>query len=198
MALNYPGPFDLRFFYSTTVTGVLRNHVMKLNCNIDALAPGESFGGATVLTRGGATPALDDAVDAWVTLWLAAYPSTAFALSHVEAWQYETNSFAADFVSSYTIAATGVGGNSLTPAGQYIHTYRTQEGGIMKLSFMEPPVLSGVTDPPPLAATGMQAIADFVVSSANWILARDTSYPFALIGGYPGINEALFKNRYRP
>jgi hypothetical protein len=199
MAINFPGPYDLRFFYTCTSGGVARNHVMKLNLDVDGSpTPGTAFSSITPVRRVGLTTDLAAAADAWAALWLAAYPSTAFTLSHVELWEYAPQSFDSQFVSTYQLNDVGVGGNTLTAAGQYIITFRTQEGGILKLSFMEPPILSGVTDPVPLAATGMQAIVDFVISDQNWIRARDTSYPFAAIAGFPGINERLFKDRFRP
>jgi hypothetical protein len=41
------------------------------------------------------------------------------------------------------------------------------------------------------------AVADFIVSSNNPWLAKDTSFPFATLALHPGSNEAVFKKRYR-
>ncbi len=200
MAIQYPGPYDLRMFYTCTVSGVPLNHVQKLNIDVlDDPAPGTAFSLITVVQKDDGPNNLETYVDDWVVLLKAAYPSTSFAINRFELWKYTAESFDASFVSVYEIGETGTGGASIFPAGQYIMTFRTLEGGIMKLSFMEQVATAiGITDPPPVAQTGMQAIADFVVSDSNAFLARDTSYPFALIAGYPGQNEALFKKRYRP
>lgn len=200
MAINYPGPYELRMYYTCSVSGAVLNHVQKMNLDVDGEPdPGTAFADITPVRRIGLTTDLETAVDDWVVLIRAAYPSTAFAISRFELWRIAPDSFDGTFISAYEIGLAGVGAASVFPAGQYIMTFRTLEGGIMRVSFMEHIATAiGITDPPPLAQTGMQAIADFITSTSNYFLGRDTSYPIALRAGFPGQNEVLFKLRYRP
>lgn len=201
--LNYPGPYELRLYYTVVIAPLNIQHVARYNFQapLGAIYPaGTPFTDITVQRRVDAVPGVGDdlktCVDAWVLLFKAMFINTT-TIDYAECWRYEEESFNADFVSAYTIGAVGTGGGAAQPGGQHIHTYRTQEGGIMKLNFMESNVSPGAKGS--LAAvTGAQAtIRDFVVGTDNWFLGRDTSYPFAGINALPGQNEAVWKRRFR-
>jgi hypothetical protein len=78
-----------------------------------------------------------------------------------------------------------------------IFTFRTLEGGLMKINIEEGNRASGIS----IAAgalTGTEAdFVAYVVSDDGWFLGRDTSYPIAALYLHPGQNEAIFKARYR-
>lgn len=199
MALNFPGPYEVRLVYSTTPAGFpILIHEQRLNCQIDsAPVPGETFDNITVLTRSGANIALDVAVDDWLVLIKPMFGTTTeFVLA--ELWKYAPDSFDATFISSYEILELGTGVGATQVAGQVIQTFRTINGGIMRLSFMESSIASGVSQTPPFTPAVFNTIADFVTSASNWIYARDNSYPIARFKVNPGQNEALFKRRFRP
>lgn len=204
MALNYPGPFEARIFYTTSVTpGGAIQHVMKLNFTHpvgQTIAPGQSFGTIGVQIRSGIPVTLAAAVDGLVTVLQPLYSQTQATFDFAECWAYEPESFDATFISAYAIGlpGTNTSPNNVHAAGHDIWVFRTQEGGIMKLNLMEN--ASGLALPQTYADLGgvTLAIADYFLSSNIWTLARDTSYPIALKGRFPGENEALFKRRYRP
>lgn len=196
MAINYPGPYEVRIYY--TVNTLV--HSQRLNCRLaSAPSPGDAFDDIDVLRRDDSPFSLKDEVDDWVALMLPLFSTAApSTIDYAELWAYEAESFDASFVSTYPIALTGTSGSSYQPASQYIITFRTEEGGIMKLSFMETIVVPGIRDTLPLASVAGDAIADAIVAGTVPWLARDTSYPFACIAAYPGQSEAVFKKRFRP
>jgi len=92
----------------------------------------------------------------------------------------------------------GTGGTAQVAAGQYIWVFRTTEGGTMKVSIMEgTPHQPGIKIPYASMSAAAKAISDALTNGTSPWLGRDTSYPFAVTGLFPGQNEALFKRRFR-
>lgn len=200
MALNYPGPYGLRMFYSTIVSNVIIQHVAQYNIDLveDPAPVGDPFSGYTAITRDAANMALDDYCDAWVALLRPIFSNAAGnTIDYFELWRYEPESFDATFLSSYSIGLAGTSASALVVAAQDVWTWRTGEGGVMKLNFMETVHVAGVADTPPLASAPLIAIYDFVIGPDNAFIGRDGGMPFAMIARYPGQNEALFKQRFR-
>lgn len=202
MAINYPGPYEIRIIYTVTISSIAITHVQRLNCDVagtpdPGTPPDEVLITRRIASLDPADDMMDAVVDEWITLIREIYNTTGTQFVRAELWKFDEESFDGVFVTSYDV---GVGGNSASAtqgASQTIYTFRTIEGGIMRLSFMETihaPIaaspLSGLT-----GATG--AIRDFIIGDTNWVLARDTSYPFASMNWSPGQNEAVFKKRYR-
>lgn len=200
--LNFPGPYEIRLFYTTTPTGVTPiQHSARYNCNLlTSPVPGTVFSAIQIVLRSGATASLSTYMDAHAARMQPLYPSAANnTIDYAELWHYTPGTFEAEFVSVYPINLPGTNAGTATGSAQQIITYRTMEGGIMKMSFMEMAASAGgVPDTPPFAVAGLEAIQLFTVGNANGFIGRDTSYPFATIAVYPGQNEALFKKRFRP
>lgn len=203
MTINYPGPYECRFFYTTTVSAVAIQHTQHLSLGLDTPLPdvGETFDNIIPLFRvaGGANLNLEDVVLDWVTTIKPAYSSAGgHSWDSVELWKYEPESFDSSFVSSYTLAIAGTSGGTTVAGGQSIVTMRTQEGGIFKLSFMESTIAAAVTDAGTISNANLESIVAKIEAGQlyPW-LARDTSYPISRIAHYPGINEALWKKRFR-
>lgn len=200
MALNYPGPYEVRLFYTTPVTGsVSLTHQQRLNVVVSGqISVGDPFSSITVVRRDASLHALDDEVDAWVALinglWNNSGTST---IDYAELWKYVPNTFDAIYTSTYQIGVVGTSGSANVGAAQNIITFRTQEGGIFKLNFLETIVGTGYKDTLPFSNGTLDTIADAVVAGTVPWLARDSSYPLSCIGLYPGASEALFKKRYR-
>lgn len=198
MALNYPGPYQVRIGYDSTPTGFSTlAHVLQLNVALQSdPAPGTAFDSITAITSGAGTRALDLAVDDLVSL-IQPFYHTSSNISTAELWKYEPNSFEASFVSSYDISVNGTSGVVGRAASQVIFTFRSTEGGIMKMSFAETGFAAGSTDFPPFAQASWTALANHIIGTTNVWLARDTSYPFVAKAVHPGNNEAIFKKRFR-
>lgn len=201
MVQNFPGPYTLRFLYSSgdLNPGGDFSHGEELNLDLTAVPDaGSAFADIDAKTKGGIlTPALNTLVEAWITL-IAPFWQTITTFGNVELFKNVPLSHEADFISSYTPTAnlgTGVGSN--TPASQGIMTFRSLEGGILRLNFMEVIFPAAASSLLPVGNTALDAMEAFVISDASWILARDTSYINSGLRWLPGINERLFKKRYR-
>lgn len=199
MVDNFPGPYELRFRYDTVVSAVTLQHQQRLNLALTADPnPGDAFNNIQAITRGGiATPDLQAACGAWLTLLAQRFhTSTTFGI--VELWKYTPLTYLAQFISAYTPAvAAGVSTDPTTVAQQETFTSRTVEGGIHRIQLMESVATVQIRTAYPTLNADIDAIFDFVASSINWILARDTSYPFASLNHLGGQNEKLFRIRFR-
>ena len=194
MTINYPGPYEVRIHYTSN----LYKHTQRLNVKLSTdPAPGTTFDLIDALRRDDAELALDSQVDAWINLIKAIYNTTQATFDYAELWKYEPQSFDASFISAYAISVAGTSATTATLGGQYVATFRTTEGGVMRLSFEEAAIAAGVPQPYGSMSAAMQAIVDAVQLGTSVWLARDSSYPFVLLRGLPGVNERTWKKRYR-
>lgn len=204
MTLNFPGPYEVRINYTTTSSSVALLHTQHLSLDLDIPLPVVGTPFVDIVPKFRITPGgaynLKTVVDAWVATWKAMISSGGGnTIDNAELWKYTPESFDASFVSSYTIAVAGTSGAAIVPAGQAIVTMRTQEGGIFKLSFMETTIPQAVTDTGVISNANLETlVAGIEAGNVFPWLARDTSYPISRIAHYPGVNEALFKKRFRP
>ena len=199
MVLNFPGPYELRLSYSTGIATVFLTHTARYNVDLTAAPnPGDLFSAINVKTRGGvSTPALDVVVEAWLAL-LAPRHNVLSTFGVVELWSFDPLSFDSTFISAYSpIVVLGTEVANATVAGMETYTFRTQEGGILRLVGIETTVGTNARIPYPTAIGSVDAIFDFVKSDVNWILGRDTSYPFAALNFLGGQNEKTFRQRFR-
>jgi hypothetical protein len=199
MALNFPGPYGIRIFYTTTPTGfATRSRKMEFYVStVGTPSPGTSALSIDLTARGGATVNLDAEVDALVALLRPMWPA-ATDFTHYELWRYIPGSFDAIFITTEPIALSGTGAGSSSPAGQSIITLRTLEGGIAKVSLMESILGPGPQQGFPTGNAAVNALANFLSHPTQTVyLGRDTSYIVAAKGLFPGQNERLFKDRYR-
>jgi hypothetical protein len=194
MTTNFPGPYEVRINYVVAT----RPHQQRLNLRVDGtpVAGVDDFTTIDALRRDDAPFALDGEVDDWVDLMKVFYNSTDADFTNAELWKYEPLSFDASFVAAYDIGVAGTSGTSTQPASQIIATFRTQEGGIMKINLMDVVTSPGQPITPPYAGSVAALFNPVVNGTVPW-LARDTSYPIAHIRTYPGQNEALFKKIFR-
>lgn len=195
MAINYPGPYEVRIFYQVSTLA----HQQNLSCQLQSDPdPGTLFSSIYVRNRVNTmNPLLSAAIDAYIALIDDMYSSASATFARAELWKYTEGTFQADFVSSYDISATGASGSSFVAAGESIITFRTANGGSMRLHYLENVITNAAIDPPPFANATLEAIRQFVVSDDNWIYARDNSYPFAAVAAFTGQNEKIYKLRYR-
>lgn len=199
MTLNFPGPYELRIFYDTTVGSTVIPHEQRLNvkCQSDP-SPGALFSAINIVAGDNTVSDLQTEVDAWVALMKALF-HTSSNINYAELWKYTPGTFLASFISTYNIAVAGTSGSATASATASIFVFRTIEGGLMKVQVMEG-VRAATTR---LAAAGLNAseaaLVAYVLDPAlgQFFLGRDTSYPFAFTYMYPGQHEALWKKRFR-
>lgn len=201
MALNYPGPYQLRVFYTCTVAGTgTIQHSLRLNCDLDGTpGVGDPFSGITCKQRVGAGDTLDNVVDGLINVIEDVYNDANADFDYAELWKYEALSFDASYVSTYAIGTPGVDVGPVIPAGQSIFTFRTLGGGQFNLHLMESIIY--MAPPTEYADLGVDetAIADYFTADAHsFFWGRDNTYPSICLRRNPGQNEALFRKRYRP
>lgn len=193
MALNYPGPWTVKIFY--THSGL--EHVLQLNTTVlGSPVPGTLFADMDIDDDILGSVGLDTAVDDLVTLMRPMF-NTGTDITRAELWKNIPDSFEAQYWSSYAINLAGTSANPAILAGQVIFTFRTYEGGIMKIYLQEAYHSPGASLVYADAYAVEKAFIDHFVSGAQRWIARDTSAPFVFLKVHPGQSEALFKKRYR-
>jgi hypothetical protein len=198
MTINFPGPYELRVFYTTTVAVAIR-HTQRLNLDCSGvITPGDAFSTIQPVYKPGApsTPKLDVIAETWVDQMKAFY-NTSVTFDGFELWKYAASSFDASFVSAHADTDAGSSGSSLQPAAQSIVTFRTGLGGVMKLSFMESVIVPAGTDTGTMSNASLETLVASLEGTVYPFWGRDNSFPFTRIAHYPGQNEALFRRRYR-
>lgn len=204
MAINFPGPYDIRIVYLPTIATVQTiSHISKLNVALEGTpAQGLTFAEYDFEDINGATTIdLATLVEDYLAVYNALLRTDTDIVS-VELWKYPTaQSSDSTFWSSYTPTANvGTAAGASISAGQEIFSFRSQEGGNMKVEVIEGVNASG----PPVAYAGLSAaqaaLVDFILDGDEStysapFLARDTSYPFNFTFDFPGINEKLWKFR---
>lgn len=201
MTSNFPGPYQIRYYYTVTPTAhVALQHVLQWNCDITGTIPvGTNFNIIPCVRRQGADTMLDDVITSLNAVFRPMFNSVTTAISHAELWKFDAGTFDGSFVSTEDISLAATGAGTDVVWSEQIYTYRSQEGGVMKVHLMEGDNAPGG----PLDYADMnaatQAFTDWWTDDAtSYSLARDTSYPMAFMRMFPGQSEALFKRRSRP
>jgi hypothetical protein len=195
---NFPGPYELEFVLSLATTPA-REHVIRQNIAlVGSPVAGTPFASITVQKQGGGTANLQTAAD---LLWSfhRLMHATIMTVVNVILWKYVTGTFAKDFVSSGTVATpSGVTG-SAQEAQQHTLSFRTANGGIMKLVYLEGNVAgnSRLNLVPNTVGTNFQKVAAYVLSADNICLGRDDSYPVAALRESRGQNERVWRSIHR-
>lgn len=199
MALNAPGPYEV--VYRVIVSAM--EHEMRFNCvALGSPAPGTPFNTITFATRTVGVPVnAQTAIDG---LWNQMRPHyhTSVTCGLVELWHYPVpGSDERDFISATSpVATAGTSSGAAVLANQDTLSFRSANGGIMKVTMMESSFQTNnvVTLIPNASGNTVQKIAAYVLSSVGWLLARDDGFPFAAYQHTSGQNEAIYKKRYRP
>ena len=194
MVDNFPGPYSVRIFYTVSA----REHVQELNLDlVDPADVGDAFDTLSVVTIGAQAPALDAYVDAWVALLQPFFHSGTSTIDRAELWEYAALTFDATFISAYDISVAGTSSSAVVVASEGIYTFRTLEGGIMKIALEDTVTAPGPSVAYAAMGSGSQDLVDFVLGAGGGWLGRDTSFPTAVIKFHPGVNERNFKKVYR-
>ncbi len=193
MALNFPGPYEVELRY--TVSGLI--HTQRINCDVVGTpSPGDLPASINLVSRDASNPVLTTAVTAWVTLIKAAF-NTATTFDDFTLWKYTPLTFDKTFISTGTLAIAGTDAALHVANIQQILTFRTQEGGPMRVVLMEVTSANELRTSYAASSALYQTFMDFVSGLSSWFLARDTSYAIASLNVVGGQNEALFKIRNR-
>ena len=163
MADNFPGPYEVEIFYTQDNL----THISRINTDVDGLpSPGDAPDTINLKTRIGGTVALTLAVSTWITTIKGFFANTTTFDSY-NLWRYTAGTYKKTFITSGQIGEVGTSVNVATESHQATLTFRTQEGGSMRLVWLES--AWGGKDRRPYAqlTAGLQGVFDQVVGTTN-------------------------------
>lgn len=195
MAENLPGPYEVEYTM-TGWTAPAREHVFRVSCAVlGSPVAGTAATAIDVQKMGGGTAKLNIVAN---QLWefLRLFYPVAVTCTGYQLWKYVPGTLAKDFISAATPTnVAGSAGGTITPAAQLTQTYRSANGGILKLVILESllPGDARITLVPSAAGTASQKLAAYIMSADNIALARDDSYPVAPLRDARGQNERIWR-----
>jgi len=193
MAINYPGPFELRINYVTNEVAAVNKHQLRVSFQCTTTgSPGDPLTNWFPITKAGLSvvnlanqvnfliAAIDDQFAAQTTFVDA------------ELWEYTPGTFDAIYRSVMALAVPGTSVSATQALSQSIWSFRSALGGIMKID------LRGTVHAPGLRSTlpGTGAIAvlsNYIIAGTSPWWARDNSYAIAGLFFLPGQNEHAFQ-----
>lgn len=201
MAINLPGPYEVDYSYTVTVSSVPLTHHFAVSCAVlGTPAVGSTPSSVLVANKGGGSQALDAAANSLWNYYRPNLQGVSVVSPGYTLWRYVPGTLERVFITSGTLTnPTGSSANPTIAASQVKLTMRTAAGGILQINQLEGATSGSVVTPLIPAATGAWyvVLAQYLISSAGWVLARDDSYPIAGLNVAFGQNEAVFKKRYR-
>jgi len=195
---NYPGPYEIRLFYTTNEPVTISSHVLRLSLRLATdPSPGTPFDAIQTLNKAGSPGnfLFADLTDL-LTVVRGFYVS-AVDFVRAELWRYPPQSFDALFVSAQSLGIGGTGTGTTQIAGQLIFTFRTSLGGIMKVD------MRGTTVAPreklsfPTAFAAFNNLANYFLLPNTPFIGRDNGVPIATLYALAGQNERAWKRVYR-
>lgn len=196
MAVNFPGPYELRFNYQV----LDRQHQFRHSLSLSQ-APNVGVDDFTTMqgvSRDGSLATLDNWCEALLAVVAPRFNSANTTFSNVELWSYSPLSFDASFIASYSPTTTPSSGGGVAEASQCTYTFRTVEGGIFKLVLLDTIIATNEQLLYPTGIAPDDAIFDLIVdATASLALGRDTSYPFSAIKVSRGQNESVWRKIHR-
>jgi hypothetical protein len=202
MPANFPGPGELRIFYTVTVSGQVFAHVHRLSFFPAGTSwvPGSAFGDLSVTRKDGSPTSLI----VWTTTYLTHIRNqlhTSVDITHMEAWLYEPNSFDSQFISAEPLGVNGANASPAQPASQTIVTLRTDQGGITKLDLRTTSRAPGPAQGFPTSVAAINDWANYVAQPFNpsnrVVIGRDNGYAFVPVRYLPGQNEKAWRRLNR-
>jgi len=199
MPTNYPGPFELRFNYTTAVAG---QATLQHQFRISSVAasegnPGDPLENWDFIQRNGVNVDAQTWADAVVAVVKTIFDANT-DFTDVELWEYTPGTFDAAFRTVSSLAVVGTSGGSGAIDGQAIITFRSQLGGSARMDLRRPVIIPGVTQSFPTSVAAINNIAALMTGVTSCAVARDGGYLFAALNYLPGTNERMFKDRLRP
>jgi len=196
MASFPAGPYTLEFQGAVASLA----HLLSFNCD----TVGEPEIGTPALevfleTQDHAGSTLEDGANA---LWDVIRPlfGPNWLCSTYTLWKRVPENTEKIFISAGTLTnpnGTGAAGTTVL-SSQITGTWRSALGNVMKVVLLEPATTR--VDSVPIPSSGdvwFIPLSDFILSGANFVMARDRSFPVAPMKVSYGQNEKIFNRRNR-
>lgn len=191
---NLPGPYEIEFSLDGWVSPN-RQHVIRHSvAAVGSPAVGTLPTAVDIQKMGGSTAKLNIVAN---QIWefYRLFWNTSILCSGYQLWRYVSGTLGKDFISTGTVtnpAGSGAGGVN---AGQLTQTYRSANGGILKIVVLESNQSGDarITLVPSAVGNASQRLAAYVMSADNVILARDDAYPVNPLRDSRGQNEKIWR-----
>lgn len=195
MVANMPGPYEIEFEL-TGWTAPARSHLFRVSvAAVGSPTAGSLPTAIDIQKMGGSTAKLNvvaNQIWEFVRLWF----TSSIACNNYTLWRYVPGTLAKDFISAGTMTnPAGSAGGSLIPSHQVTLTFRSANGGILKVVLLESTqggdTRAVLTANP--AGTPPQRLASYMMSADNVILARDDAFPVTPLRDSRGQNEKIWR-----
>lgn len=162
------------------------------NMTLPVAAISGSAPGWLLTQRDDSTVDWRDAVDEFAVLCEALYPTGA-SFDYAELFTYEATDSPAEFLAAHTIDLAADGGGSSAPYVQVVFPFKATGGNSLRLTLLESTAAANQHTPYASLATGYSQIAEFLLSSDDWIITRGGTYPTVSLGITSKVNDKLRK-----
>lgn len=191
---NFPGPYEIEY----TLTGwgsPAREHLMRFSTAVlGSPAPGSLPTAIDVQKMGGSTAKLNIVVNQLWEFIRLFYPNT-ISCSGYQLWKYVAGTLGKDFIAAGTVTNPAGSGAATVAAAQLTQTYRSANGGILKIVILESNQSGNARQALVANAAGnpSQRLASYIMSADNIVLARDDAYPVNPLRDSRGENERIWR-----
>lgn len=194
MAVNFPGEYAVEIAYGD---GTLEHTMLLSVAVVGNPAIGTNVDSIDVTKNDASTANLDISVKAFVNLVKTMF-NGAITFGEYTLWRYEPQSFDRTFISTGNIGESGTASGSTNLAGQHTTSFRSNMGGIARITFLESAFTSrDKVKASANTATNYQDFITFVTGDDGFFLARDNGRLINAINFSGGENEAIFRKRFR-
>jgi len=163
-------------------------HVQTLGCRpASEPVPGVH---PSVLTNADADIEWDVAVNALCALQKVFLKTTA-QFDIAEFWSKPTPDDAPVFIDALPIGVAGTSTADTLVAGEFVMTFRTAHRGGLRLYLMEPAAVENEKQYNPFTNAAADALADYIIGSDGWILARNNDKPLVALTYTTKVNDVL-------
>ncbi|HEY9664895.1 MAG TPA: hypothetical protein V6C65_41170 [Allocoleopsis sp.] len=198
MAVNLPGPYEVEYQLDGW-TAPIRSHLFRVNCAaIGSPVAGSLPNTIDMQKRGGGTAKLDVVAN---QLWefLRLFWNNGIVCSGYTLWKYVPGTYAKDFVAAGAVTNQAASGSAGVVAAQLTQTYRSANGGIMKIVLLETNQAGDtrVALVPNTVGTPSARLAAYLLSADSFVMARDDAFPVSPLRDARGQNESVWRKVYR-
>jgi hypothetical protein len=191
---NLPGPYEIEFTL-TGWTAPAREHVFRVNvAAVGSPAVGALPTAIDIQKMGGSTAKLNIVAN---QIWefLRLFNNASITCSGYQLWKYVPGTLGKDFISTGAVTNPACNDAGGVNAAQLTQTYRSANGGILKVVMLESNQAGDarVTLVPNAAGTPSQKLAAYIMSADNVFLARDDAYPVNPLRDSRGQNEKIWR-----
>lgn len=191
---NLPGPYEIEYSL-VGWTAPVREHVLRISvAAVGTPAVGSLPTAIDIQKMGGSTAKLNVVANQfWEFIRL--FYSSSIQCAGYQLWRYVSGTLGKDFISTGAVTNPAANAGAGINAQQLTQTYRSANGGILKLVLLEVNQSGDnrIALVPNAAGTASQRLAAYVMSADNVILARDDAYPVNPLRASLGQNEKIWR-----